>query len=122
MSVAPGGGEQWAQAADPQRPGTELVHRFANLRRGENAAQVPSAQDGAYLDVEDVRSPWNGVDRQQATECSATDGVDDEFDARRGVDDDRDHTSPAARASASVSAAVTPSRSGYRPEAGLATR
>lgn len=57
------------------------MNSLVDLCRREHSVEVPSAQDGADLDVEDLRSPWDGIGRQQATEGAAPDGVDDEFDA-----------------------------------------
>lgn len=62
-----------------------------------------------------LRHPRHRVRGQRDAECSTSKGVGRELDAGRRVNDDRRHTSPAARASASVSAARTPRSSGSSP-------
>src|SRR5512135_523412 len=47
--------------ADPQRRGPEAGGGCAELCRCQDAAEIPSGQDGVRLDVEDVRSPRDGV-------------------------------------------------------------
>jgi len=50
---------------DPQRPRQKLIDCRGDLLFCEDAVEVPAAQDGAALDVEDLRHPRDGVRGQQ---------------------------------------------------------
>jgi len=113
VAPAPGIVEEWPDLSDPQRPRQQLIDRHGDLFSREDAFLVPATQDGAALDVEDLRYPRDDVSGQQTAQCAPPDGVGDQFDTGRGVDHDRDHASPAARTSARVSAAVRPGSEGW---------
>jgi hypothetical protein len=54
----------------------------------------------------------HGIRRHQIPQGTSTNGVGHQLDARRGVDDNRSHSSSVARVSVSVSAARTPGSTG----------
>jgi hypothetical protein len=89
--------EQRADLSDAQRPDQQLIDRGCDLPRGEHSVKVTPGQHSPTLDEEDLRHPRDGVRRQHSAQASSPAGVGSQLDARRGVDDDRSHASPARR-------------------------